>query len=333
MKNPQLSTFAVATLVRIAQGVLKAIVCAFCLLLGLPVWANDGPAGSRNEFRIVGYLPDYRAKEFDPGSCRALTDLIVFSAEPTPTGSLDLSRLKNIPWSKLRAFKTRERVRLVLCVGGWERSAHFASVVATVDQRNNFVKSAVRVCLDERLDGMDLDWEHPKNEAEQAGYGKLLSELRAAFEPHGLVLSVTVAAWQRLPREAYLAVDHVNVMSYDHQGRHSTFEAARKDIEALQRGGAPAAKLVLGIPFYGRGVKDAQRVLTYREILAKFQPKDDTDEIEGLYFNGPAMVRRKTGFALDVGLGGIMVWEVGQDATGDRSLLRVIQSVVEQKRR
>jgi hypothetical protein len=54
----------------------------------------------------------------------------VFSAEPTATGPLDLSRLKKVPWADLRAFKTK-RVRLILCVGGWERSKHFAAAAGS----------------------------------------------------------------------------------------------------------------------------------------------------------------------------------------------------------
>ena len=45
------------------------------------------------EFRIAGYLPDYRMDAFDADQTDGLTDLIVFSAEPTETGILNLSRL------------------------------------------------------------------------------------------------------------------------------------------------------------------------------------------------------------------------------------------------
>jgi hypothetical protein len=39
-------------------------------------------------------------------------------------------------------------------------------------------------------------------------------------------------------------------------------------------------------------------------------------------------VRRKTEFALKAGLAGVMFWELGQDAAGDGSLLKVIRSTV-----
>jgi chitinase len=111
-------------------------------------------------------------------------------------------------------------------------------------------------------------------------------------------------------------------MAYDHDGRHSTFDAAKGDVKALLGAGVPAEKIVLGLPFYGRNVKKREQVLTYREIVAKHDLKPEVDEMDGVYFNGPATIRRKTAFALESGLGGVMAWELGQDAPGDRSLLR-----------
>lgn len=300
---------------------------SLCLLLSSELQAVDPTATSK--FRVVGYLPDYRAAEFDFDSARALTDLILFSAEPTATGDLAMSRLQNIPWAKLRAFKTRERVRLILCVGGWERSTHFPVVAKSPELRKQFAHAAVRTCLAERLDGIDLDWEHPKDLAEQEGYGKLLAELRAAFTPHGLTLSVTMASWQKLTPEAFAAVDWVQIMSYDHPGRHSTFEAAQADVQTLLKAGAPAEKIVLGLPFYGRNIKVPDTALTYRELVTKYHPKGDADEVDGVSFNGPVTIRRKTEYALKTRLGGVMIWELGQDASGESSLLKVVRSAVD----
>ncbi len=43
------------------------------------------------------------------------------------------------------------------------------------------------------------------------------------------------------------------------------------------------------------------------------------------------MNRRKTEFALKSKLGGVMVWELGQDAAGDQSLLKVIRDVTDSR--
>jgi chitinase len=159
-----------------------------------------------------------------------------------------------------------------------------------------------------------------------------LVALRAAFTPHGLKLSVTMAAWQRLDREAFDAVDAVQAMAYDHDDRHATLDGAKADVEKLLAAGAPPGKLVLGLPFYGRHRTDRQRAMTYGEVVKKWKPTPDQDEHEGIYFNGPTTICRKTEYAVKKKLAGVMMWELGQDATGEDSLLDVIVRSVGNKK-
>ena len=90
----------------------------------------------------------------------------------------------------------------------------------------------------------------------------------------------------------------------------------------------PAEKIIFGLPFYGRNLK-TRDAMTYREIHEKFSPESDQDEVHGVYFNGPEMIRRKTEYAVRSRLGGVMIWELGQDAAGDASLLKVIQQSID----
>jgi GH18 family chitinase len=116
-------------------------------------------------------------------------------------------------------------------------------------------------------------------------------------------------------------------MAYDAEGRHSTYEFAESDVGRLVNQGVPAAKICLGIPLYGRGVNDRSRELGYSQIMARFKPGAEVDEMDGLYFNGISTVERKTRLALSTKLAGVMAWEIGQDADGDSSLLRAIHRV------
>ena len=104
-------------------------------------------------------------------------------------------------------------------------------------------------------------------------------------------------------------------MSYDHQGKHSTLAAAKKDVKTLLKSGIPPYKIALGFPGYGRSVSSPGNVQTYEEIVKKYDPKP-SDDIAGpdkFYFNGVKKKKKKTRYALKRGLAGLMLWEAGQD--------------------
>lgn len=277
--------------------------------------------------RVIGYLPDYRLATFEESAASLVTDIIVFSAEPEASGKLNTQRLPAEQLKRLKQIKQRTCVELLLCVGGWERSKSFPELAASAATRQRFVQEAIRFCLDQRFDGIDLDWEHPANATEQHNYALLLQDLKVGFQEHGLSLSVTMAAWQQLPEAGFKAVDAVHIMAYDHQGRHSTFDGARRDVQSLRDRGVPADKLMLGLPFYGRGVTKPDRVLTYAEIQQTYAPAPGKDEVDGIYFNGPETLTLKVEYARQAGLQGVMIWELGQDATGQQSLLRIVRRV------
>jgi hypothetical protein len=71
-------------------------------------------------------------------------------------------------------------------------------------------------------------------------------------------------------------------------------------------------------------VQDRQRTQTYRQIHAEHPLDPGVNEVDGLYFNGPELIRRKTALAIERGLAGVMIWELGQDATGEDALMKVI---------
>ncbi|MBI1323249.1 hypothetical protein GC170_08690 [bacterium] len=294
--------------------------------LSIVIFAGHVHAQARLDpkpFRIAGYLPDYRFGGFDAAQARGLTDLIVFSAELREDGTIDSKRIERCPWTSLHDWKMKSGGRLWLTIGGWDRSDHFAAVARAGEKRQRCVDSISKFAREHQLDGIDLDWEHPKTAEEERAYGELLQELRKAFEPLGLKLSCTLAAWQKLSHEAIEAVDFVQVMAYDHAGRHATFEGGVKDIEAQSSAGVQVSKLVFGLPFYGRDT-NTRNAMTWDEIVTRFAPADDADEAGTMYFNGPATIRKKVRYAVDNGLGGVMIWEIGQDSPGDKSLLKTV---------
>lgn len=281
--------------------------------------------------RLVGYLPYWATPSLETGRWPGLTDLVLFSGEPRADGSLDATRLDKTPWDKVAALRAAG-VRVHLCLGGWGRSRHFAAVTADARLRARFVAETARLCAERGLDGVDLDWEHPRGAAQLAAYGLLVDELKAALAPRKGEVTLTVAGAAQLPPNAGRRADRVQLMAYDLPGRHAATEAAKAKAEAILAAGVPAGRLVLGVPFYGRGVTDRNRTLPYREILARHRPKPDQDDVDGLHFNGPATMARKAAWVRQRGLGGVMAWELTQDAAGEASLLRVLRTELDRPR-
>ncbi|HNT73544.1 MAG TPA: glycosyl hydrolase family 18 protein [Anaerolineae bacterium] len=277
---------------------------------------------STPDFAIVGYLPEYRA--LDPTWGRYVTDIVYFSASLRADGGLDTTRLDVQTLAALREMRTTYGTRVFVAVGGWDRSQNFAAVAVDPALRASVAQTLTAYCLENGLDGVDFDWEFPEGAAEVAGYGTLLAEVHAAFAPHDLRVSVALASWQDLGKELYAVVDRIHVMAYDHDGRHSMYEQAVEDVQTFLKRGAPPEKLLLGVPFYGRDVRNFSIEQTYAEIVNAHHPAPDVDEAGGIYFNGIATIQQKTRYAQEQGLGGVMIWELGQDTTDDTSLLQAI---------
>jgi len=145
--------------------------------------------------------------------------------------------------------------------------------------------------------------------------------------PHRLWLTVAAAGWgKHLKRETFPFIDRIHVMAYDQGTPHAPFAGAVKDLRYWEAQGAPKAKLLLGLPFYGRNAQNTAR--TYSELVAQFKPTPDTDSAGGFRFNGPTTIRRKTHHAVLGGYGGVMIWELSQDATGKASLLDAVRTAL-----
>jgi GH18 family chitinase len=51
-----------------------------------------------------------------------------------------------------------------------------------------------------------------------------------------------------------------------------------------------------------------------------------------IYYNGLETMRRKVAYVLNGDYGGIMIWQLAQDAPGTKSLLLAIDQVIHKKR-
>ena len=305
---------------------VKQAACALSFLIVFGVLsvdtalAQDSAPEQTSEFVVVGYLPEYRLQNIVQQRLVGITDLIYFGIEPSIDGgfpeSINAQQLK-----KLAEIKQTLGCRLLLTVGGWERSAGFVQLTEDAAVQTKFINELNEFCQANGFDGVDYDWEHPRGSAEIQRYEQLISETKAVFSPHELLVTVALASWQDLGASAYQSVDRVHLMSYDHPFPQATLEKTRDDIQKLLGRGCPASKIAVGIPFYGRSKSGHAK--RYAELVSKESP--ETDVTDGYAFNSKSTVARKLEIAKQQRLSGVMIWELGQDATDDQnSLLKFI---------
>ena len=276
---------------------------------------------------VTGYLPHYRAGAIDKLPVEKLTDIIFFSISPKADGSLDTSRVKPDVLKKLTQLAHAKNTRVHICVGGWNLSGGFVPMTFNAKTRAAFVRNLTTYVRAHQLQGADIDWEHPKGAAQIANYQKLLIELKRAFSPHRLWLTVAVPGWgDHIQSATFPLIDRIHVMAYDQGTPHAPFAGAVKELRHWESRKAPKTKLVLGLPFYGRNSQDA--TATYAEIIRKHRPKPGADEAGGFHFNGPTTIQRKTAFAIRQGYAGVMIWELGQDAAEKSSLLNAVHAAL-----
>jgi len=304
---------------------------ALLLLLLFGVAFGEQDAAFNEPFTIHAFLPEYRPHDRALVACVGTPNarVLAFSAEFTTEGTLsELDRV--VSKEKL---KTKD-CRLDLVVGGGGRSGGFPFLVR--EKRGilakRVAKEVANAMRERGFDGVSYDWEYPQSREDWSAYSALLRETRLAVGDEAtLSFSVHLMAesFQMIKEfEMTEHVDAIHVMAYDapvgNEG-HSSLDLARRVMEHTNAVGIKGSKLTLGVPFYGRKLAQPSEAKTYEEIRREYagsQPFDEVgDVVDGFGFNSIDTVKAKVALAKEYGYGGVMIWELGQDAQDDESSL------------
>lgn len=239
-------------------------------------------------------------------------------------------------------------LKVMLSVGGWG-SGRFSEMAMDRKLRRSFADDCLRVVKEFGLDGIDIDWEYPTSPAAGISYSPedtgnftmLMKDLRQVLGDRLLLTFASAASAEYVDFKAVEPyVDFVNIMAYDmatapkhhsalYESEISGGMTSDKAARAHMAAGVPAHKLVLGMPFYGRGsgryadfndFKDIKKDIEAYEIWdekAQVPYIADTDGTLIVGYDNPRSLKIKCGYIKANGLRGAMYWDYdGDDADG-----------------
>ncbi|MBW7985046.1 glycosyl hydrolase family 18 protein [Enterobacillus tribolii] len=211
-------------------------------------------------------------------------------------------------------------VTFMISFGGWNNSEQgvFEAATATTAGINTLADNMISFMQQYGFDGIDIDWEYPDTNAEKAQFTQLIQTLRSKLDTLGksqdkyYQLSAAVTTNHNNiqyinPSVTAGLLDSVNVMAYDIHGafdpitgHNAPLFANSKDSDPLlnvasamneysETWGVPKSKLMMGIPYYGRGWGDVEPTIIVKGLPGLFAKGsatvhgawDDTDQYTG----------------------------------------------------
>ena len=325
---------------RISKTVFAAgLILLFIMGVCFSSYAEE--SSGEDAFRVIGY---YSADLFDEPVEMLQTDKLTHVMYAFLIPRSDGTCLAPPKPDQLRALVAqahRDGAEVFAALGGWSYNgvplaSTFETVTATAEQRSRLVNSVMDVVQEYDLDGVEIDWEYP-TEQSAGNYEKLVLELSSALEARGKHLTAALnGAWSKtegpavsglVSEKCLNAFQFISVMSYDmNNEQHSPFWFANTSIEYWLNRRVPAEKIVLGMPLYAR-----PSWAQYRHLATETPEFAYTDHaasaIGDSYYNGLPTLSRKTLLAYEKA-GGVMLFDVNEDAAEDLSAVSMIDSVL-----
>lgn len=338
----------------------------------------------------------WKKEQIDPNKVTHINYAFAIPAENgelaplTPKDSINLALL-----TSLRSVN--KDLKVLISIGGWGGCKYFSDAALTDASRRKFANSATALLLKHHLDGVDIDWEYPDQigagniyrPADKQNFTLFLKAIRDQLDEQGkkdnrigsnhYLLTAATGGDTAFVNHTELGkaqryLDYVNIMTYDLYhgndkvtGHHSPlYQSAKGDhsrnstadaVDGHIRAGVPASKIVLGLPFYGRGWADAKpqdnglfqpapgkhSFISHDELVDKYINKNgytrywDADAKAPYLWNPTSRTfisyadEQSFDYKLDYvkskHLAGVMFWEYMYDVRQDKLLNKLVQGL------
>ena len=327
------------------------LICLFCLsceekeaneLVTPTEEQEEGIVYPANKYQVGGYLRERLISKAPANLLDNLTHLYLIGEVFADKDEIvkfnnKAGTVANI--QKLKQQRGNRNTKIILSVAGKFKSTVFLFAKDKA-KREIFINTLLDFCLENGLDGIDMDTEHPETVEEVAVMEQLSKELYEAFHPKGLLVSHAIIFYNTRYAKAVLPyLDWINLMLYDvfdAKHVHATFETYERDIKRFLNAGIPGEKITAGLPFYGVNVtpdRTQRKQLSYRHLInlhgnSPFDPSADL--LGGIWaINGVKTIAKKVRYAAENELNGVMIWSMSLDfeTTSEKSLLKSILGV------
>ena len=215
---------------------------------------------------------------------------------------------------------------------------------AFVDNDEALIDNILNLLKSYNFEGIFFDYEYPYSKQSIEDYSDFLVKLDSKLGDY--ILGAAFSQWSsNISKDAIKVLDRVEIMAYDNMGEYSAHAefatvGGALAIKDFEKHGYDLSKCDLGLPFYGRTHGGDEAWPSYAQVVGDLDNNPFKNKIAKSYmngvtdgsivtsFNGVQMIKDKTAFANDYGLGGVMVWHYTCDVPyeSDMSLFKAIQT-------
>ena len=332
------------------------------LIVGLTIFAK--PTNSCN-FIIQGYYPYWAQKKYPPEKIafNYLTHLSHAFVYPDTKGNLIVpKKFFNPKKSSVSEIAHKNGCKILVCIGGGGKfSNHFREMAGSSKAVNNFAKNVHNFISKNNYDGIELDWEFPKSDADTRNLTALLRKLRNSLGK-AITINLVVNGTKYLGKwiDVKSVSEYLNyfvIMSYDYHGSWSEFSGHNAPFypypysdSSVKEGvafwidkGVKPSKLIFGLPFFGcsfdsysigRKFSESKH-LHYKKVQTLFEKGfvkmwDAMAHVPYLkQKNGPWIIsydnarslKKKIKFVKKNKFAGVMIWEITSDVVNGTNAL------------